>query len=341
MKTTTSQNRSRQSRRSAFSLVELMVVIVVISILLAMLLPAISSARTSAQVAGVVSEMKVIEKGLEDFKLKFGTYPPSSIILYETGTSGSDPHWEDDTTSPGVANQNERDTRRRKAVAAIRQMWPNFDFTINRDINGDGDTDDALVLDGAECLMFFLGGMNSTKVSASGADIRTRTGSLNTAAEPGFWAPNGFSTNPSNPFARSTGSRIGPFFEFSDLTRIVNHAGDETSGEAMPELRDSIPNQIAPLVYMSSYEGRGYDAGDLPSGGVYGSLADIYRKDGSASTDTPYNQQTFQIISPGFDFSYGTGGHYDGNSVSSSVNGANRSQDERDNIGNFSGGMLN
>jgi len=297
-----------------------------------MLLPAIGSARTAARVAAVTNDMKVIEKGLEDFKLKFGTYPPSTFVFVEDGSYN--------TTAP-----------HRASLAFMRQAWPNFDPTsATIDLNGNGTADQTLVLDGAECLAFFLGGMCSTQ-DASGSDLVTRGMNAGDASypagtgTPASWAPNGFSTNPANPFARSTGSRVGPFFEFSDLSRFV-----DVDGDSMPGMLDSLPSQTVPLVYFSSYEGRGYPSAsdaDFPTASVFSSLEDVYRKDGSAFSDTPFNQQTFQIISPGFDAAFGTAGHYDGSSVGTSddsnsgVTATTRAQSERDNITNFSGGMLN
>lgn len=306
----------RFSVRSGFSLIELVVVILIIAILASLILNGVMAARTTALSAAAASDIKNLEKAIGDFKLKFGVEPPSSITLYE------DPAGWAKRNPPNTVAQVQESARSR---AIIRQIWPQFDFTLRREINGDRDPtpDDEISLQGAECLAFFLGGVCST-------DMMDQTGATIASGPPANspvkkWIPLGFSINPSNPFARG-GTRVGPFVEL-DSDRLINIDGD-TDPEGAPEYLDTLPGQTKPLIYASSYDGRGYRASDLVTGPGC-TFTSVYTKTGGQ----PYNPKSFQIISAGFDSDYGTGGVFD------TTLPANRSM-ERDNITNFKGGRL-
>jgi len=316
--------------RAAFSLIELVVVILIIAILASLILNGVMAARTTALNATVTADIKNVEKAISDFKLKFGVEPPSEIYLYETpaGWSGATPE-------------------ARRSRAFIRQIWPQFDFSMpiapamvpadpdafttpGRDINGDKDLGDVIHLTGAEALVFFLGGMNATNVVDSRGLLRTTpvapaTTPPNVGDVITHWEPLGFSVSPTDPFARG-GSRIGPYFEI-DSERLINVDGD-TDPEGAPEYLDPLPGQTKPLIYASSYDGRGYRAADLVTG-PSSTFTSVYTKTGGQA----YNPKSFQIISAGVDGDYGTGGVYDDTLP------ANRSA-ERDNITNFKGGRL-
>lgn len=331
----------RNAARAAFSLVELVIVILIIAILSSLILSGVQSAMKTARVAAVTVEFKNLEKAITDFKAKYGTNPPSGIMLYETpaGWAGSAP-------SAQAVN---------RSRSLIKQVWPDFDFTIARDINGDGDTADTIMLNGSECLVFFLGGVNETDVVENTATITVKSGK--TANDPiTTWRPLGFSTNPANPFARS-GSRSGPFFEF-EVDRLGNRDG-ATDAEGFPEYRDNLPGQSAttPILYASSYDGKGYRDADIqfatqpvydayvtvPTGFAY-----VYRRYTAAiypatvtsfSAAEAFNPKSYQLISPGIDGEYGWGGVLNG-----SMELAEPRTDrfvERDNITNFKGGTLN
>ena len=323
----------RLSVRTGFSLIELVVVILIIAILASLILNGVMAARTTALNAAAASDIKNIEKAISDFKLKFGMEPPSEIFLYETPAG-----W--------AANTNNA----RRSRAFIRQIWPQFDFSMpiapamvpadpnafttpGRDINGDKDLGDVIHLTGAEALVFFLGGMNATNVVDSRGLLRTSpvapaTSAPNVGDVITHWEPLGFSVSPTDPFARG-GSRIGPYFEIeSDRLINIDNPAVPTDAEGAPEYLDTLPGQTKPLIYASSYDGRGYRAVDLVTG-PSSTLTSVYTKTGGQA----YNPKSFQIISPGFDSDYGTGGVFD------TTLPANRSM-ERDNITNFKGGRL-
>ena len=70
-----------RSPRKAFTLIELLVVIVIIGVLIALLVPAIMGTIQTARRAAVDAELLMIDQSLVQFKGKFGTFPPSRILL--------------------------------------------------------------------------------------------------------------------------------------------------------------------------------------------------------------------------------------------------------------------
>ncbi len=313
------QAESLPVKRQGFSLVELMIVLIIIAILLGLLFPAIGSAVRSARVATVRAEISSLEKAIQEFKLKYGVEPPSRFALCE-----------DSADWTGTA-------RGRESLAFIRRAWPNFDWQDNgdptsgsvpsvsnpianneqRDFNGDGDESDIIILQGAECLLFFLGGEAVIVDSTSTSPVA-----------------NGFSTNPAMPFVPG-GTRVGPFHEF-DQGRML-----DTDGDLNYEYIDTLPGQQLPYQYFSSNEGRGY-AAQGPDGawGVAGTDDDsdgtddnITEAGWSGSDDevilngcAPYTNgpvawkpNSFQILSPGPDFEYGVGGNFDGDKIVTSA----------------------
>lgn len=334
--------------RAAFSLVELVIVILIIAILASLILAGVQSAMTRVRVTQVVVELGSLEKAITDFKAKYGSNPPSGITLYESPAGWA-------TVTAG------------RSRAAIKQIWPDFSFAVARDINGDRDTSDTIDLNGAECLVFFLGGVNATNViNRTGGNVGPPANTPVTS-----WEPLGFSTNPTDPFARG-GSRVGPFYQF-DVARLGNRDGG-ADAEGFPEYRDELPGQTAntPILYGSSYEGKGYRDADfqLSAQGAYDRYSTLrtgfawYYRRYSNSTLPPtvaeftaaeaFNPKSFQLISPGVDGEYGLGGVLStsmemAESIKNDTpppltfpnyNNSARSF-ERDNITNFKGGALN
>ncbi|HIA19132.1 MAG TPA: type II secretion system protein [Planctomycetaceae bacterium] len=69
-------SRSHQHHKTAFTLVELLVVMAIIGILTGLLFPTIRGVMMRAQVTRIVMEIKQLESGLEAYKKKFDDYPP-------------------------------------------------------------------------------------------------------------------------------------------------------------------------------------------------------------------------------------------------------------------------
>lgn len=315
-------------------MIELMIVIVIIAILIGLLVPAVQAARRQAQITGVIAEIKQLDSAIAQFKADRGIEPPSAIVLYEKGTINA---------AAGTGWNSDANSR-----ALIRQLWPQYNFAADRDINGDGTFNgDGVTVPGAggiklsvgECLVFFLGGVNGTLTSG----LSTTSQNNN----PGhIGGSSGFSNDPSNPFARG-GTRTAPLFEFN-VARFT-----DVNNNGFPEYKDTLPNQKNPYVYYSSYDGLAYqETGggaefDVTASGL--GLSAAYRQ-GLAVTDPRWNANGHQIVSPGFDTQYGYGGTY----LSSGSNrlplcpaisptppptGQMRTY-EADNITNFASGVL-
>lgn len=303
---------ARRPHRQAFTLIELMIVMTIIAILIGILLPAIQSIRYKARIAQVKAEMADLETALANFKAKFGMFPPSSITLQETGGAGG-MNW--DARSRGF----------------IIRIWPQFDFALDRDINGDGDTTDVIGINGIECIVFFLGGVPSSEDRNENLILDPGEDLDGDGVIDSLGVPMGFSKNQRNPFTRIGENRDYPFFEFN-----IERLGD-SDGDFMRELRDPLPSQVKPYIYISSYEGRGYDTADLPA--AAGFLTQVYSQSGGG----PWKPDTYQIVSPGFDFDFGPGGVFDSDKASTLLvntpSGPQR-EPERDNITNFHNSML-
>lgn len=325
-----SRQVGRAAGRRAFSLIELMVVIVIIGVLMSLLLVGVRGAMVTARNATVVVEFQQIDKAMVDFKSKYGTEPPSRILLCEDGLD-----W---TTLSGTLPTGFVAADVPRSRALLRQIWPDFSFdaTTDYDINDDGDTTDLIGLTGSECLVFFLGGVPDY-----------------TGATDAPWKPLGFSANPQFPLLR-TGARVGPFFEFQ-VSRLMNVEGS-TDTERMPEYRDGLPGQRNPILFATSYGGKGYRDADIrltaqPTYDAYATLptgfAYVYRRYSGAYPATvpnftaaeAFNPKTYQLVSPGADGEYGWGGVL--NTAMEMVEPRAERYFERDNITNFKGGTIN
>ena len=343
---------SGPSARGGFTLIEMMVVIVIIVILIGLLLPAINGVRKRTRVAQVRTEISAIEAAVAAFKAEYGIEPPGSIRLFATRAG-----W---NTTGGSAGD---EAIRVQSRSYLRQIWPQFDFdavytTQPGGANISGSTTDvnsALCVDlnGAECLVFFLGGVSNP--SAATSQI-------------------GFSKSNTSPFSQVGANRIKPFFDFLPA-RMVDKDGD-----GMYEYLDPLPAQSSPYLYFSSNNGQGYATALNPpfsgspttwcnsdcyldgwrqnatwnSPGTWANgnwmphmYFSTYSTAGTVfaqiSSSVPYNQQKFQIVSPGFGGvgaatpggAYGTGGAYDPKNT-----GALSGTPDGDNITNIAGGTL-
>lgn len=305
--------KRRHPRHSAFTLIEIMVTLVIIAILMALLLPALNRVRTSGQIALVNAEMDTLKASITNFKRVYGIEPPSGITMFPPGGTGALGNWTD-----------------ARSVALIRQMWPKFDFQQSGGLSAaafNGAT--SMTLEGSECLVFFLGGTLDT---ASGALI-------------------GFSKNEKLPF-QDSGSRVNPFFEF-DSTLLTDTVG----GNGIPEYLGVLPSATKPYAYFSSYGGKGYRLAE--NDGIDGTITATatapedahplpYFKDSGTNPKVPYNRDSFQLISTGFDYRFGAGGYFDREDLDiqatlisrNKTNGSTDGLDEHDNITNFNSGQL-
>ncbi|QDU81810.1 hypothetical protein Pla110_35600 [Polystyrenella longa] len=279
-------------RRSGFTLVELLVVISIILILMGLLTYAVFPTVGVARELEVQTELSSLEKALGDFKMQFHDLPPSSFTLREEDTG-----W----------------TNTERAV--LRRFWPNYDFGNANvfDANGNGNSTDVITLNGAECLVFFLGGI--LKDSGTVSDR----------------IPNGFSKNPTAPF-QPGGTRVGPFHEFDNSRLVLQDTnGDSSLDDEFKMLVDPLSDGGNPIMYVNS------DEYNSPVTALSGSgMTKAYSQ--NVAEDVFWKGQTFQLISAGADGIYGQGGVFDSNSAGTALSGAR--EGERDNITNFHQGRL-
>jgi general secretion pathway protein G len=372
----------RRSRPGGFTLVELLVVILILAVLIALLLPAINGAVRTAKNAAVGGEINSMAQALASFKAKYGEYPPSRIYLAENGDYSA----VGNTTqiNPGDITLGQLAQR---SLAALRKFFPNVTLSTAGavfgagsprwyDFNGNGGAgpDAPYILQGHQCLVFFLGGIPFH--DSSGAVTMT-----------------GFGKDPRNPFTNNivgtgmySNNRSAPMFEFAP-TRLVL---DPSSSSGIPGYFDSLGNslgggQINFYAYFSAYGNAGYDPNDVNFPAevdvnnavaalafrvafpvVPPAIAGVPNTAGSAGPNpytttstvpvsggpTYYNPQTFQIISAGNDGLYGLGGQYNPDvsaPLTLDANGAvylNTTTDaairarEKDNVSNFHSGKL-
>ncbi len=297
------------SARTAFSLVELLIVLVILAILIGLLFPVLGGIIVNRAKVEVRTDMMKIKDSITQFKVIYGIDPPSNITLYPPGTVWADA----------------------RSVGLIQQMWPQFDFSQSGGMSaeafpGGPSNPQPLELNGSECLVFFLGGI---------PDVTNNGGTLT-----GSGALSGFSKNPRLPFSLG-GNREGPFYEFGtsgvDISngQFTGRLIDSYPSNKAPELLDTLDGQTLPLVYFSSYDGEGYRADENATAPQL--LQVPYFQD--ANGNTPYNKSTFQIVSAGFDFGFGVGGEFKPENASTLFTG-NRKL-EADNLTNFHDGQLN
>jgi hypothetical protein len=154
------------------------------------------------------TEISQLETAVETFRLRYKVFPPSKIKLSETG------------------NYDLNDPLDKLSVRALGKIWPSINFKQGIDWNGDGKVDapDAgHVLEGDQCLVFFLGGIPGR---VDGAPV-----------------PLGFAGG-DNP-ARKDGNRHPPFLEFRSDRLFLR------DGSSFFSYRD--PWGTQPYAYFSSH----------------------------------------------------------------------------------------
>jgi prepilin-type N-terminal cleavage/methylation domain-containing protein len=176
--------------RSAFTLMEIMIVIAIIGILVSLLMVAVVPIMSRGPELVTWNDISQLGNALEDFRARFKNYPPSQIFLSNNyndypGVHDADLAWLN------------------KLFPSLSSFWPLPANQTAIDWTGGagGMPVGGVTLQADQCLVFFLGGIST----------------------PDGQGVNGFSTNPTNP-AQQGGDRIGPFFEFQTV-RLFKRAG--------------------------------------------------------------------------------------------------------------------
>lgn len=323
----------RRRVRFGFTLVEVLIVIVVIAILAALLLPAINGALQRGRIVAEYNEITQLSLALQEFKNKYGVYPPSRIRLREG--SSYDPDNAFDAHS----------------IKWLKRVWPDLQLPSdtnwiiwckddpdetesNREARS-GYTPQTYDLEGDECLVFFLGGVAEFDRS----NINARPIVLH-----------GFTDNPRNPGGvpdaslSITQARIQPLFEFkadrlfvrTPSTHPPSDFGLTTrTANKLPSYKTSLaPAMEVPYAYFSSYEGAGYrprdcefegepteklfqevwpsvttsTTGHIASQGPNPYYITVAAPNDDSTIVKAYLPQKFQLIAPGGDGLFGPGG---------------------------------
>lgn len=119
----------RRQRRSAFTLVELLIVIIIIGLLMGMLVVAIGRAIITANDARVIAEINQLDAAMKKAKETYGSYPPAK---------------QDSSTNDAAVK------------AFLRRAWPRMSPTGISYAN----------LDPPEVLVYYLGGVPSSSGSS-------------------------------------------------------------------------------------------------------------------------------------------------------------------------------
>lgn len=198
-------------KRNAFTLVELLVVIAIIVILMALTVGVISKVYVYLDEVKVVSEVNRMAQACEQFKSTFGRYPASRIILcenpnhYQTIISGGGGNGELAAKSSEYISSAFPNIFSTGFLIDWSGQVPALNNTANPGIvpisNNPGSR--VFVLEGQECLVYFLGGIRPVGVAGTAR------------------AFTGFNTDRSRPCVVTTTSRLGPFFEF-EVSRVKN-----------------------------------------------------------------------------------------------------------------------
>jgi general secretion pathway protein G len=280
----------------------MLIVIAIIILLAGLLTGAAMRAFGSARRVQARVEIDQLSVALETFKNRYGVYPPSRIKLSETGNYNAN-------------NQFDADS-----LFYLQKIAPRLSFNATQvngvsgiDWNGDGIIENAqqggdYVLEGEQCLVFFLGGIpnnlpNSGPPSCTGFSVNS--------ADPSFHVNFGGDIRP-------------PIYEFNSNRLVANDSNGNPINASAKTFYCYLDTwstgngngQIStgmPYAYFSSYKARnGYNRYFALAQNSDCSLLGVwpyYEFAGSANSTPRYlNPNTFQIISAGQDNQFGPGG---------------------------------
>lgn len=279
------RGHGHKGKRSAFTLVELLVVILIIAILVSLVSSAVMMAMNKIPEVQTRTEISELAVALEAFKSDYNLSeaPPSLLLLNEAAP-----------TVPSLLDGG------RTAQFLQKVFGKNL---LPTDWNGDGTITPTppgtptWTLQGQQCLTFYLGGI------------------------PGVGGPQGFSTNNMKPsfgsmpaLGETPGKRKGPYFTFvtSRLVPVAATGGFYVYTD--PWQVKTSTNGIGPMpyAYFSSYSiNNGYTVTDCNGLAYTDALGahfamPYWTAQNAAGVPTQYtNGNTYQILSAGRDGKFG------------------------------------
>jgi prepilin-type N-terminal cleavage/methylation domain-containing protein len=319
-------HRQRRRGRSAFTLVELMVVITIIAILVALLTTAVMNALNKGPELVTSSEIGELQAKLTNV-IKNPANPlvfvPSRLHLNKKNNYGA--------TQLDIDSKAYLQARFGKHTCFDFQNPPPGGQFI--DWNGDNNPNEDLFLEGQQCLVFHLGGL-PVYSPANTVPAANVTGAITMV---------GFSNNPQNPAAAPTSGaerRQGPYFEFQG-SRLVSFTSAGSTG-SYPIYWDPWTHTGGnalrkPYAFFASYNTEGGGLYNKYGGSDCSSLGALMPYQASAATATApavfLNPNSFQIISAGKNGLFGAGGTNWSRSGTTDPNG-------KDDQSNFSAHLL-
>jgi prepilin-type N-terminal cleavage/methylation domain-containing protein len=310
------RRHTRLADRSAFTLVELLVVIAIIAILVSLTAAAVMKAMLKINEVQTRTDIGEMDQAMASFMTDYNLqYPPPSILnICENGSQ----YFSNGQVQPQYAS-----------TVAFLQLWFGKTFNVagTYDWNGDGNTNQTYVLQGQQCLVFYLGGIPSYSSGAIGM-----TGFYPNV---GYKPPN--LTGPATPATAGT-TRKGPYFNFIPSRLVASPCMSSTPvGVTFPVYIDAWGAKPTPQPYVFfSSQGKmnGYnnnpnntppnDCSLVDSAGPYYDVT-------ANNTPNFAFPNRYQIISAGQDGQFG-GGQW--NSAAGATGAG------KDDQANFSAGLL-
>jgi RNA polymerase sigma factor (sigma-70 family) len=244
-------------------IVKLMLIVTCVMLGLGLLWPLVAHVAKVEKQQKTIKELGLLSQAIASFKVKFNVdYIPSRIYL---GQKQSDFN---------MGNKLQADS-----WSYLNRVWPRLNWSKPIDWSGGDKEFTSAVLEGDQCLVFFLGGIPDSQ----GGQRRCA----------------GFSTNPTNP-TDLAGDRVC-FFDFDPARLISVH------GNAFYSFLDPFRQQ--PYAYFSSYKtANGYNRYYLDPGGNDCALLGVWPY-AEVWGDQPRYQKpnSYQIISAGVDGKFGSG----------------------------------
>jgi len=263
--------RSRGVPRAGFTLIELLVVMAIIAILVSLSAAGVMRVLWKIPEIQARTEIGEFDTALGSVMADYGLSdpPPSVLVLNETNPQSG-------PSGPFLTKMFGKNL----GVGATFVDW-----------NGDGVANGPWILEGEQCLVFYLGGIPNTAAVAAGSPPQCL----------------GFSTNNMNP-AQAGGARKGPYFQFQS-SRLV--AGPPTAPNFFMYI-DAWKAKTGPKPY-AYFSSQGIQGTNLSSGYAMGALGagkDCQSIGANPYLDTAGNftfSNKYQIISAGQNGLFGAG----------------------------------